>query len=359
MSEFQRSNRAKQKKKSRKKLIFIWIFVPLLIVALSGATYATFLMKKAESVVNKSYKPVKTVSKREVKVDPDMDNISILIIGVDESKVRAKQYGDAVRSDALMVATLNKKEKSVKLLSIPRDSYVKIPGRKNNDKINHAHAFGGTELAIETVQELLDIPIDYYVKVNFYAFIDAVNALGGIDIEVPYAISEQDSQDRQNAIKLKPGMQRLNGEQALALARTRHKDSDFMRGQRQQEIIKAIMKKAISVESFTKHSKLIEAVGDNMTTNMSFDNMTSLMDYGLAGGGLSIDTLNLKGADQYIKEIYYYKLDEDSLEEVKYILKTHLGTDTSTVNADITDTTESGKDAAAASTSNNTTNDED
>lgn len=332
MSEFQRSTRGKQKVKSRKKLIFMWIFVPFLIVALSGVGYATFLMNKAESVVKKSYKPVKAVSKREVKVDPKLDNVSILIIGVDESEVRAKQYGDAVRSDALMVATFNKEQKSVKLLSIPRDSYVRIPGRKNNDKINHAHAFGGTELTIETVQELLDIPIDYYVKVNFNAFIDAVDALGGIEAEVPYAISEQDSKDRPDAIKLKPGLQTLNGEQALALARTRHKDSDIMRGQRQQEIIKAIMKKAISVGSITKHADLIEAVGDNMTTNMSFDEMKTFMDYGLAGTGLTIDTLTLNGSDQYIKDIYYYIIDKTSLEEVKTILKNHLDTNPNTAN---------------------------
>ncbi|MCH6266541.1 LCP family protein [Neobacillus citreus] len=324
MSLYTRSN-LKDAKKKRRKRIFMWIFLPILVLALSGAGYATFLIKKAESVVNKSYQPVKAASKREVKIDPEKDNISILLIGVDESKVRAKQYGSAVRTDALMVATLNKKEKSVTLLSIPRDSYVHIPEKNKYDKINHAHAFGGPALTIETVQELLDIPIDYYVKVNFYAFIDTVNALDGIEVDVPYEISEQDSQDRPNAIRLKPGLQTLNGEQALALARTRHKDSDIMRGQRQQQILKAIFKKAISVKSLTKHGKLIEAVGENMTTDMSFSNMKALMDYGMAGSGLTIETLALKGEDSYINKIYYYKLDKESLKETQNKLKEQLG----------------------------------
>ena len=328
MPEFQRTQRMSQKKKkSRKKRIFMWIIVPLLIVALAGAGYATFLLKKAESVVSKSYKPVKTVSKRTETVNPDMDNISILLIGVDESKKRKKQYGSAVRSDALLVATLNKKDKSVKLLSIPRDSYVYIPEKDKYDKITHAHAYGGPKYTIDTVQELLDIPIDYYVKVNFYAFIDVVNALDGIEVEVPYALSEQDSNDRQNAIRLKPGVQTLNGEQALALARTRHKDTDVMRGMRQQEIIKAIVKKALSIQSFSKHTDIIKAVGDNMETNMSFNDMKSLIDYGLAGSGLTIDTLTLKGDDDMSTGIYYYKLDDDSLEEAKETLKSHLGID--------------------------------
>jgi polyisoprenyl-teichoic acid--peptidoglycan teichoic acid transferase len=343
MSEFQRLQRIKLKKrKVRKKRVFLWFVVPLFIILLSGAGYATFLMKKAESVLNKSYQPVKATSKREVKVNPDMDNISILLIGVDTSKSREKLYGDAVRSDALMVATLNQKEKSVKLLSIPRDSYVHIPGRKKNDKINHAHAYGGTKLTIETIQELLDIPIDYYVKMNFYAFIDVVDALGGIKVEVPYEISEKDSEDNHEAIHLKPGLQTLNGEEALALARTRHKDSDYMRGKRQQEILKAILQKAVSVQSITKHGKLIEAVGDNMTTNMSFSEMKSLMDYGLVGKGLSVDTINLAGSDEYINGIYYYKLDEESLEQTKSILKSHL-TDSATATAE--DDTESESDS--------------
>ncbi|WML59043.1 LCP family protein [Neobacillus sp. PS2-9] len=353
MAEFQRTHLMSQKKrKSRKKRFFMWIILPLLIVALGGTAYATFILKKAESVVNKSYKPVDVASKREVKVDPSMDNISILLIGVDTSKSREKIYGDAVRSDALLVATLNIKEKSVKLLSIPRDSYVYIPGKDKFDKITHAHAYGGPKMTIETVQEMLDIPIDYYVKVNFYAFIDVVNALDGIDVEVPYAISEKDSEDHHDAIRLKPGFQTLNGEQALALARTRHKDTDVMRGMRQQEIIKAILKKALSIQSFSKHTDVIEAVGDNMQTNMSFKDIKSLMDYGLAGSGLKIDTLNLKGEDAYINRIYYYKLDDESLEETKNILKAHLGTNSSDSTTTSTDSEGSNSDTDSTEENN-------
>lgn len=358
MSELQRSQRVKQKKKkkSRKKRIFMWIFVPLLIVALSGAGYATFLLKKAESVVNKSYKPVETESKRTEQVNPDMDNISILLIGVDESKSRKKIYGDAVRSDALLVATLNKKEKSVKLLSIPRDSYVYIPEKDRKDKINHAHAYGGPKATIETVQEMLDIPIDYYVKVNFHAFIDLVDALDGIKVEVPYALSEQDSNDNHNAIRLQPGLQTLNGEEALALARTRKKDTDVMRGMRQQEILKAIFKKALSVGSFSKHSKMIEAVGDNMETNMSFSDMKALLDYALAGSGLTIDTLNIQGKDDYINRVYYYILDDASLEETKSILEAHLADDSDTVEATATEGTGAEADQDSESNDESDTN---
>jgi polyisoprenyl-teichoic acid--peptidoglycan teichoic acid transferase len=314
-----RSN--KQKKKKRKRLVK-WILFPLLIIGLSTSVYMGFLYKKAESVINNSYKPVEISSKRVEKADPKIDNISILLIGVDESEER--NFGEGSRTDALMVATLNEKDKSIKLVSIPRDSYVAIPGRKGKTKINHAHAYGGTELTIETVQELLDIPIDYYVKMNFNAFIDVVDSLGGIEAEVPYELYEQDSKDRPDAIHLKPGVQELDGEQALALARTRHYDSDLERGKRQQEIVKSVIKKTVSFNSIPKQSDVIEAVGKNMTTNLSFSEMTSLISYVTAGTDLQIDSLHLEGSDSMINSVYYYQLDEQSVENIIYELKTHL-----------------------------------
>ena len=137
---------------------------------------------------------VENQSKKEyAAVDPKEDSVSILIMGVDDSKER--NFGDATRTDALILATFNVNDKSVKMVSIPRDSYVYIPEEKKKDKITHAHAFGGTEATIETVEELFDIPVDYFFKVNFNAFIDVVDALGGITVDVPITFTEQDSND--------------------------------------------------------------------------------------------------------------------------------------------------------------------
>ena len=328
MSQDNNISRIKGKKKKRKKRVFKWFLFPLLILTLSATVYGTFLYKKAESVANGSYQPVKAESQREV--DPKIDNISILLIGVDESKIR--KFGKGSRTDALMVATLNEKEKSVKLVSIPRDSYVKIPGRKNKDKINHAHAFGGTELTIETVQNLLDIPVDYYVKMNFNAFIDVIDALDGIKVEVPYELYEQDSKDRADAIHLQAGLQELNGEEALALARTRHYDNDIERGKRQQEIVKSVLRRAVSVHSLTKQSDVMEAIGKNMTTDLAFGEMKSLITYVTAGTNLNIESLPLEGSDAMINSVYYYQLDESALVNVTQQLKNHLALDTTSNN---------------------------
>src|SRR5699024_663036 len=167
----------------------------------------------------------------------------------------------------------------------------------------------------------------YWVKVNFHAFIDVVNALDGITVDVPYELYEQNSRDVPNAIHLLPGEQHLNGEEALALARTRKMDNDVERGKRQQEIIKAILKKAISLDSILKYDNIIESVRKNMATNMTFSEMKSFISYGTSGKNLDIETLTLEGEDLWVYEPrkkYYWQLDELALESTKRELKQHL-----------------------------------
>jgi len=299
----------------------------LLILATSvlicATTYGIYLTKKAEYAANEAFEvdDRENSSKRDEKVKPIEDNVSILFIGVDDSESRG-QGADNSRSDALILATLNNKTKTVKTLSIPRDSYVQIPYKGFKDKINHAHAYGGTPATIETVEELLDIPVDYYVRMNFNAFIDVVNALGGIEIDVPYSFVELDEFEKP-VIKLEKGLQKLDGSQALALARTRKYDSDIERGKRQQEILKAIAIQAAKPSSILKYDDVIDAVADNMKTNMTFKEMKSFLTY-LSSGMPRIDSLALEGADDWSTGVYYYKLDDESLENTKHTLQNHL-----------------------------------
>src|SRR5690625_4809 len=279
---------------------------------------------QADSVLSDAYEDTgkEKSDLREKVVDPKFDNVSILIMGVDSSDVR--ENAETARTDTMMVATLNKDDNSVNLLSIPRDSYVYVPEVGYETKINHAHSYGGTESARETVENLLDIPIDYYVKVNFEAFIEVVDAIDGITFDVPFELSEQDSMDKADAIHLYPGVQELDGEEALALARTRKMDNDIERGKRQQEIIKAIVDKTISVNSILKYDDIIEAMGGNLTTNMTFNEMKSFISYGTNGTNIDIETMTLEGEDYKPNRTYYWKLDEFALNETKSILQDHL-----------------------------------
>lgn len=317
-NENSRINKRQQKKKKK----WLFILLPMLIVIGVVGGYVFNIINQAEEIMDNSYEADgrdKSVY-REERVDPKVDDVSILFIGVDESEKRGNESNGL--SDALILATLNKDEKSVKLLSIPRDSYVEVPGY-NKTKINHAHSHGGPQLTIETVENLFDIPVDYFVKINFEAFIDVVDALNGITVDVPYELKEQNSKDKAGAIHLQPGEQLLDGEEALALARTRKQDNDLERGKRQQEIIKAIVDKSVSASSILKVDELMKAVGDNMSTSMLSNEVTSFVSYGTSGN-LDIETLNLKGTDLWADR-YYYQLDETDLAEKQQILKEHLG----------------------------------
>lgn len=321
-------------KKKRKRRIFWFLIFPILLLASAAISYGVHIYTKAEDMMANSYQEDRDGKSqlREKKVNPKIDNVSILFIGIDESEKRSQ--GDNTRSDALLLATLNEKQKSVKLLSIPRDTYAYIDEVGYSTKINHAHSFGGPKATIETVESLLDIPVDYYVRVDFDAFMEIIDALDGVDIDVPFAFSEQDSKDRANAISLEPGMQTLDGEEALAFARTRHMDNDIERGKRQQEVIKAIAKKAASGAAIPKMGQIIDAIGNNMKTNMTFDEIKAFADYGIAGN-LSIDTMSLEGYDNYIpnsagNNVYYWQLDEEALAETTHSLKQQLGLETAT-----------------------------
>ncbi|HZG74176.1 MAG TPA: LCP family protein [Chondromyces sp.] len=323
-----RQRMRRMQKRKRKRIVLSFVVLPLILLMFTAAGYGAFLYKKAETVLSDSFlddgrgkSPL-----RDAEVHPLKDNVSILLIGVDGSKAREKNkdFGQKLRSDALMVATLNVEDKSIKLVSIPRDSYVYVPEVEYKTKINHAHAFGGPKATIETVEELLDIPIDYYVRMNFYAFMDVVNALDGIKVNVPYELYEKNSEDKHNAIHLEPGVQILNGEEALALARTRNYDNDIERGKRQQAIMEAVITEAASIKSISKYDEMLEAIGSNMRTNMTFSEMKSLINYG-TNGMPDIENITIAGTDgRRAGAGYVYEIDDSELEVLKRKLKRHL-----------------------------------
>lgn len=334
--ESRRTIRRKKKRRLRKRAFFI--LIPLFIIIVGAGSYATYLYVKADSVLSDSYEEDgrEKSDLREEEVDPTEDNVSILVAGVDASDVR-NNAGDS-RTDTLMLATLNKEKNSVKMLSIPRDSLVYIPEVGREDKINHAHVYGGMGATVKTVENLLDIPVDYYVKLNFEAFIDVVNAVDGVSADVPYELYEQNSEDTAGAVHLLPGEQKLDGEEALALARTRKLDNDIERGKRQQEIIKAVANKAISLGSIMKYDDVIEAVGSNMTTNMTFGEMKSFMSYGTSRDNLDFETYTLEGTDYQPAGTYYWQVDQAALAETQNILQEHLELDNTTTASETGET---------------------
>ncbi|OUA89707.1 LCP family protein [Bacillus thuringiensis] len=339
----QENTRSKPNKNKKKIKIII---SAILFVLLIGGGYTWFLVNKASSAVRNAAHDLARGDKSDLRdkaVKPITNNVSVLIMGVDESDVRGKEYGEAIRTDALLLATFNKDSKTVKLLSIPRDTYTYIPIEKKKDKITHAHAFGsakngkngGPQASIDAVEKLMNVPVDYFVKFNFKSFIKIVDDLGGVEVDVPVEFTEQDSNDNAEAIHLEKGVQKLNGEEALALARTRHIDSDAMRGQRQQLVIEAILKKLTNAGSVTKVGNIIDDINGQFVTNLTFDDMLSFYKY---GSDSEIEKLQIQGDDCYMAKgddtcsksagggrTYYYNPDKKELANVTNELRTHLG----------------------------------
>jgi LCP family protein required for cell wall assembly len=221
----------------------------------------------------------------------------MLLIGIDS------RDGERARSDTMMLAAVHPEKQRAYLISIPRDSFVELPGR-GYDKLNHAMAYGGPKLVKDSLERFLDVKIDRYATIDFDGFRKIVDQLGGVEINVKKRMKYTDPSD-DTYIDLQPGLQTLNGKQALDYARYRKsdlgpEDSDYERIVRQQEIVKALANKGDSVQAFFKAFKLMEILGQHVKTDLTEAEIASLLltYYDPAENHLETDTL--KGADERI-----------------------------------------------------------
>lgn len=189
------------------------------------------------------------------------DQINILVMGIDT------QYGWQARSDSLNVVHIDFLRNRIGVLSIPRDALVKIPGY-GQDKINHAHMFGGPELSCRTVSEYLNIPLKYYIEVNFPLFVQMVDDLGGVTLDVDKPIYYNDYAANLH-INLHPGTQKLSGYQAMGYVRFRHDNaSDWGRIDRQHKFFQAVAQQLIAPSNYYKLPSILYSASSNIRTNL-------------------------------------------------------------------------------------------
>lgn len=265
---------------------------------------------------------------------------TMLLMGVD-SKNDGLNANSAFNGDTLMLITFNPHTLTATVFSIPRDTYVPIACNKNKyAKINSAAAYG-TSCVIDTIENFTDIDIDYYTKINFKGVVDLVEALGGIDVEVTKEFCEQNSDrsfEKEDLICLEKGFQHLNGEETLAYARHRKTllRSDIDRTKNQQLIIEAMAKKIMQIKSFEDFENILNAVSNNIATNMnkkqilsSYNILKKMLTNSLNGEEfikiqktyLEYYTLNVYTSNMYVSAIGHY---EGSLEAIKKAMKINL-----------------------------------
>ena len=252
----------------------------------------------------------KTINDGKVIID---ETIKFAIFGSD-SRDEDNQY--AGRSDAIIIVSMNTTKKTISLISIPRDSYVNVPGY-GYTKINHAYAYGQEQLSLKTINTNFGLDIDQYITIDFSGLVNVVDFLGGVELNL--------SQEEVNFINARTtgnklsasGTMTLNGTQALIHSRNRYVGNDFYRTSRQRDIMIALMEK-ISKKSPTEILNMSDVILSNVTTNMNIDKYTNM--FKKLSGDIKTYSGNVKsvqipsteyGYDQMIGGIYYFGFDMD------------------------------------------------
>ena len=297
----------RRSRKKKRSSVFTWLFVILCFVgaAVAGALFASssLLDKTAGDAVEEGLLTAK-------------DKSTIMIMGVDT------RDDDVGRSDTLMIAAVDPKRDQASLLSIPRDTRVKIAGH-GWDKINAAYAYGssksgvlgGEKLAQRTVEDFLGVNIDHYVVIDTHAFQKIIDALGGIDIDVEKRMYYEDPWDDDGGlvIDLKPGMQHMDGKTAVTYVRYRDEEGDIGRIKRQQKFMKACMEKVTSPSIIPKLPTVIKEVMGSVKTDLSFRQLLEFAGTLKEAQKNGLKTDMVPGRPLYISGVSYWIPDVEKL----------------------------------------------
>ncbi|WP_111931013.1 LCP family protein [Clostridium tertium] len=322
MSQLEKNKSKKRKKKKKKSLgfkIFIGFLCVLLAIAVVGGGYVIGLLNKMDNI--KLNKDNLGIVEDEFKEYENVNKIkNIALFGIDATD------GETGRSDSIMIATLDPVHNKLKITSVMRDSYIYIDGY-GQDKINHAYAFGGPELAIKTLNENFGLNIEDFVSVNFSSLPTIINILGGIDIEITQEELEYINGyiDSLNSVEgtYSPhisyaGVQHVDGIQALAYSRIRYTSGgDYERTQRHRTVLDALFNKLTST-SVASYNSLLNEVLPYVQTNLSAADILSLGTKVLGiGNNLEQDRFPRDGYGEgtTIDGVYYLTFDKETIKK--------------------------------------------
>jgi LCP family protein required for cell wall assembly len=295
-------------------LLFIIITLAVLAGCFIGGqlAYNAFFKPKA---------PVVAATEEIGKDEVLNKRINVLLLGTDDGDSEDMADNVPKRTDAMLVVSFDPQNNDVVILSLPRDTRVSIPGRRWPDKINAAYAYGGVTLAKQTVANLLQIPIHYYMKVDWRGFIEVVDILGGVDMYVENNMNYEDPYANLK-IHIKQGYQHLNGEKAGEYVRFRHDElGDIGRVQRQQKFLKALASEFFTVGNIIKLPALVATVTKYVDTDMDALTMIKAANSFKIFGGDKVKSTMLYGDFKTINDISYWATTPSqvtrSLDELK------------------------------------------
>lgn len=296
--------------------------VSLLIIitlALCAGIYLLFVYNHVKDTVDKNIQEtIKSIDNNPEKIKEGQESLNILLMGVDE------RTNDIGRADTLVILSLNPKNDSMQLISIPRDTLTPIYGKEVEDKINHSYVHGytinnskaeGINTSVATVENFLNIELDYYVMMNMEGLPDLVDAVGGITVDNP--LEWYDEGYYKKGYHYEKGNISLNGPQAIGYVRMRKEDpeNDFGRNKRQRLVIKGIVDKGASVGSITRIENILNTLDNNLKTNLTFEEMKNLYKNYRNTRENSI-SYQIDGISQKINGMWYVVVSEEERQKV-------------------------------------------
>lgn len=292
----------REKRRRRRLFLFMFLFMVFAIF-----TYFVSRMHK-DDVRN-----IRRIFQRKPPFPDGTKVLHFLLLGIDP-------YDKPARTDTIIYARMDLENKVVYMLSVPRDSRVKIP-EHGMDKINHAHVYGGTELTKKAVEGLLNVNVDHVVLTNIDAFVKAVDHLGGVEINVEKKMKYTDRRGGLY-IDLKPGLQVLDGEKAMHYVRFRHDaEGDIGRIKRQQQFMKSVMQKAMSLKNLFKPARVTNVYKElkaGVEADLNFTQMAWLADFMRKLGPEHMHTDMVPGTPEMIGGISYWTPYQPGIERIFY-----------------------------------------
>lgn len=315
----QRKKKHKRKHPVRKTILFI---LAAFVIAVLG--YGTWLYVSAKNAINTTYKSSGEKQSAKSLVEKK-EPLNILLMGADTGAFGRNYQG---RTDTMIIATINPEDKQTTLTSIPRDLMAEMVGYDSfkYQRINAAYAFGGSTMALNSISTLLNVPLEYYVTINMGGLQKVVDAVGGVDVTVPFSFSS-------GGHTFTKGQMHLNGSQALAYSRMRKEDpqGDYGRQKRQRQVITSIINSATSLRSLTNFKEVLDSITDNIVTNLTFDDMTSIFtDY--RGYAKTIKSEQVQGVSAWWGDASVQVASTTELQRVSDILRTQMGLKKKTLN---------------------------
>lgn len=327
MTKFPKRKEARAKRKVKRITIIIMTAVFLLLFATGAYVWHQ---------IGNSYQPIDRINWNEDKKEEDKnilkEPISIVLYGLD-----AEGRDFVGRTDTIILMLLNPTDESVSLLSLPRDTYTEIVGENYKDKITHANNYG-VETSIASVEKMLDMHIDYYAMIDLDGFKKVIDELGGIELEVEKRMRYSDPTQDLN-IDLYPGLQTLNGEQAMGYARFRSDaEGDFGRIKRQQKLIKAVMDQSLSFRSATKFTDLVKIVGDHFKTDLTRTDMLKILNTYHAATGENLTSIPVEGVPFMLNGVSYVDVSSEERARLRQIIQNQLSDKSAMNDQENTDT---------------------